>query len=249
MRNFLIIVFSFLSQSVWAAEILSAQASARRYPFSGHIEFQYRFENLLWEKNKEILYGFWAPRVSLASSGTAEFGVSLYPISIWEISAVESVTSRFYKINKFECDIQTCGGVVHRRKLGTRIVLGKKFDFGTVFAIPSSQFVEMSHSDKSRPLADEAEMNLAQAGGENVIIEQLFLGVKNETGTFGALARKSRYSRSDRMSEMQYLIYRTQVKDIGYSAGIGTFKSYIFPSEASVIFQMSWQSTDSMGLF
>ncbi len=249
MKFLVFLVLHSICLKAWAGEIISAQASARSYPFSGNIEFQYRFEQLIWEKNKEVLFGFWAPKVSLASSGTAEVGLAIYPLSIWEVSASQSYTSRFYKIKKFDCDVQICGGMVERRKLGTKLIVGKKFELGTLFLVPSYQYIEMSHSDTSKPLADEAEMNLAQAGGENIIVEGFFVGWKMESDVWGALVRNSRYSRSDRTSESSYLVYRTKMNGLSYVAGLGTFKSEVFPKEASVIFQMGWQAGESVGLF
>lgn len=246
----LLLLTIFFGSNLFAYQT-SVTALARSYPFSGNLEAQIKQDNLLWDQRQDgkFMFGYWQPRILLAAAGTAEAGINLYPISVLELSASSGMTSRYYKVKKFDCDLQICNGVVSREKIGARIILGKEFEFGTVLAVPSYQTVKSRHSDDAKPLADEQEQIITKNGGDQAEITSVMLGLKQDDEVIGLVHRYAHMKDAKTSSESQYLIYRFKMNEIGYTVGLGQYKSDLNDKGFSAIFALQWLNGESIGLF
>lgn len=243
MRFFAVLLICLGSiHSASANEVVSAMGGARNYPFSGNLELQYKNEIPLWK-------GFVSPRAMVATNGTFELGVGFSPISFVEFNAASSWTSRYYKLKKFDCDQQICGGVVTRSRYGLKWVLGFPWNEGSLFWLPSFQWIRSRHSDESRPLADELEINLSKNGGEDLIQQTHLLGFKRENITWALLYRRGDFQDSKNSSTAGYLVYREQKDSIVMNYGVGQYESDLNTKELSLIFAITWQQGKSWGYF
>lgn len=250
MFRFILACLFLIQEQSWALQA-SLNALARSYPFSGNLEAQVKEDYLIWDKKQDskVLFGYLQPRALASVAGTAELGLNFYPISLLELSASSGATSRYYKLKKFDCDLQICNGLVRRDKLGIKALLGKESPWGAFVLMPAFQVVNARHSDDSRPLADEQEHIISKNGGETTEISTFMAGLKVEDEFFGYVHRYSFMKDSHNSSEADYLFYRFKMNQLNYMVGAGQYISDLNSRGFSAIFSIQWQDGTSIGFF
>lgn len=241
----------FLAYAQASALEISVVPQARSYPTSGTIELQSRHEILIWDRREEAKwkFGFLQPRAVVGAQGLMEAGLNFYPISILELGAAYSLTSRFYKVKPFDCDANVCGGQVRRHRYTARLALAHQLASFNLIGLLTFHRIRLSHSDNSKPLVDESEVLLAMPGSDAVESSSVMLAGEREGRMLGFYAKKARMMEADLQSESQYLIYRQKMDGISMAAGVGRYASDFHNPGLSILASVAWTWGESLSLF
>lgn len=220
---------------------VSINLGLRSYPFSGTVDAQFKSEKLLWDVREKARWKFSMiqSKLTLASHGLAEVGLSFFPVGILELGGHFSTTSRFYETKNFDCTIVICKGILGRTSVFARFLAGQEIPQGQLFTYLSSSLTTAKLDDDSKPFVDEVEKLLGKAGGDELRASSFGFGLKRSDGTFLVLLRQAQYKDTKDQNEMAYLIYRTQFEEYNLSAGIGQYQSNRFDSGLSAVFGVS----------
>jgi hypothetical protein len=250
MKNLIISTLLFLSSTAFGLEI-NLVPQARTYPTSGSAEVSARHEIMLWDQRSDAKwkYGFVQPRVAVATHGLAEAALNFYPISILELGAAYSSTSRYYKTKPFDCDLFVCGGVMTRHRYTVRLVGGKEFESFKLLALATYHRVRISNADNTKPLVDEVEVLAAMPGSDTVESTSLMLGASRDEKTLGLYLKKGKFVDAKTENDMQYLIYRQKMDGYAAQVGLGRYASDYHDPGFSAIVGATWSWGETQSLF
>ncbi len=245
---------------IWLALLWTPQVFAldfalspmvRSYATSGSVELTARHDILLWDKRDSAkwMFGFVQPKVMLGAQGVMEGTFSFYPISILELGASYSTTSRFYETKPFDCSTNICKGVLQRHKLTARLALGHEFENFNLQGLFTYHRIRISNADNSKPLVDESEVLLANPGSDVADCMSIFVGAQRDVHTLGIYARKARLQESKNENDSQYLIYRQKFPDFLLSGGVGRYASDFHKPGFSALASVTWSWGESISLF
>jgi hypothetical protein len=230
---------------------LSLMPIARSYPTSGSIEAQARDEILLWDQRDQAKwrFGFLQPRLLVAAHGVLEGGLYLYPVSILELGASYSTTSRFYKTKPFDCDANVCGGIVQRHRFSSRLALAQDLSTFRLLEMVAYHRTRISSGDNSKPLVDESEVLLAQPGSDTVESTSFMLAGQKDDRVAGVYMKKGRMLDSHAENESQYLMLKQKLQNFSVAGAVGRYASDYHDPSLSVIASVVWNWGESISLF
>ncbi len=230
---------------------INLMPQARTYPTSGSAELNARHEFILWDQRSDAKwkYGFVQPKVAVATHGLAEAGLNFYPISILELGAAYSTTSRYYKTKPFDCDAYVCQGVVQRHRTTVRLVGGKEFETFKLMALATYHRIRLSNADNSKPMVDEVEVLAAMPGSDTLESTSLMLGASREEKTLALYFKKGRMLDAKTENDAQYVIYRQKMDGYTLQGGVGRYASDFHDPGFSAIAGATWTWGESQSLF
>lgn len=249
--KFFFLLLVILGSQMASAMDVAVSAAGRSYPTSGSAEVVTRHEFLLWDQREDAMwkFGFIQPKLTAGTHGFAEAGLNFYPISILELGAGYSTTSRFYETKPFDCKDNVCKGIVQKHRLTARLV-GAVGDF---MAILTAHRIRISEKDDSKPLVDETEVLLAYPGSDTLEAYSLLAGMKKggqeSSDTFGIYLKQGRYIEARTKNESQYLVYRKQDGAWSYAGGLGRYASDFSDPGFSAYATVIWTWGKSISLF
>ncbi len=203
--------------------------------------------------DESFKFGLWSAQIGLASHGTVDFTIRVNPISVFEVFGGAGMTERFYRLKKFDCEIENCQGLVSRSRGGLRALWGTDLDIlghRQIFMIPQWQRIFSHHSNNTQNLVDEQEMVLSSPGGESLDQTQLMVGINQDNEMVGLFFKRTDFARSHSFNQSEYLIYRKKdPQQKLWTLGLGRSQSSVFKPELSVIIGVSYEHGQELGLF
>ncbi len=244
----LFFLFASASQLNLDGSQLVLTPAFRTYPFGGGIETTGRVDKLLWDHRNDgfYKYGFAQARIQGASYGLVEGGVSLFPISFFEIFAGAGFTQRYYGSAFVDCEVYACRGRVTRSRTGVRF-LGGTSDF---FVLAQYQRVWTKMSEENqKPILEELEIVEIEPSGEPLDASLVFLTARYEKNYLGLILRQAKTLQKARTAQAQYLALRVIEGPTSYILGAGRFESSVVPSGVSLFVIMSYTLGKSLSFF
>lgn len=245
--------FSFKSAARIQTEL---RPSLRTYPTGFSVTATAKDDFLIWDQRDQQFwqFGLIKPQISVATHGQIEAGVSLYPISFFELFSSVAWTNRYYDTKPFDCDAYQCQGTVQRKKMGARLALQFSTELGEILVVPTYQQTQLE-GDNKKTIVDEEEVLLAHAEWDSLSSQSLFVGFKRERQTTGLYYKQSQFQRYASRNQSEYLIHQFKYtypkldKPFDVVVGVGRYYSDYSAASFSAIAALSWRWGDSLALF
>lgn len=253
----LLYIFCLMAFAPWAHSHfdLQAQAVARSYPESGIFGVTGGWNQLLWERDEDSIsstnwkYGYVRPWVQLQSIGITHRGtaeIEIFPISILGLGFGHTFSERSSSKNStFDCDRFRCDGAIHRSYLKLSAILGA----GNWAWMGNMRFDTYSTRPSEQLFVDESSNLLGAQANES--------GHSSTTGLFyrlkdnlqsGLIWNEHKMIRTQNSSRMLTWITQYRQDDWKYSLGIGQFSSTHQEPGLTILGQVAWVFSDSIGL-
>jgi hypothetical protein len=221
----------------------------RTFPRSASGDAQLFYNEKLWsQENSEQpwKYGFWRAGAYAAVHGQAGVKVEVYPISIWQLSLQESLTSRFYETQTLDCAAIECRGILQRGTFKTSLVLG----YGNLFMVPSYVVTDLSLDSDKKNFASEEDNIVADRAGDQLVTTQLALGYKSGEDRWVIVHKISKMRQTNDRNESQYVVWNKVVNpEWNFFVGGGFFDSSYVEKSFSAVAGASWKVGEDLSLF
>lgn len=247
-KIFLILVFfcSSFSQAETFTEVLAAN---RSFPNGYSVEAAYFYNDKLWDKSdadNAWKYGFWRTGFFAAAHGYVGARLDVFPISILQLTYLESMTSRFYDTATIDCLSFECRSTIHRRTLKTAMALG----YGDFYFVPSYSKTELTNTSVLRKFSSEEDNLIADQNGDESQVVQFALGYKWKTYKASVLSKWTKLQTTGDSNVSHYFVWSGNFdKELKYFFGAGSFKSTYSESQFSVLAGLRWTSGKDLSFF
>ena len=250
-----LIIFTF-SLSAFAQFDFKYGAGGRSYPsLGGELTAQAGYNQLIWGDGGKgnIAFGLVRPYIKGGSSvvvSNYEAGITLYPISFLGISAGQrTLQSSYDQFTYYDCEDETrCEGSMTKDYLQGEFGLG----FGPIIMKVLYTHFRNSYSnntDEENTPVGEYEFVLSVAPRNEIQIQKTYvLGFKYNNDLIGLVSDQHEFLESDKVYNLNLLIYRMKFDPYNLTIGGGTLHSSDIKSDGVVIFNFTHTISPSLSI-